>query len=477
MRPRGQHGGGKRRLRRRALGTLFTSAALLVVVPASAQALGLTDLSAAPVNGQAGANSDFEIHMGFDGTGGGTQVKDLTVGLPPGLIGNPNATPKCTVEQLTAASCPANTQVGSVDATANILSLPLPVPASGSLYNLEPNLGEPARFGIVLNPFGLPIAPIVLQSGVQLRSDYGLNTVINNIPNKTLVDGDTTIISQDITLFGSRPWMSAPFMRNPTSCKQHTTTFSAVPHSGASDSGAANFTTDDCDALDFSPAFSALIGGAVGGQTTTVTTSIDQAATEAGLLKATVAIPPDLNPDLNLLANRCAPDAFQAGSCPSSSIMGFAIASSPLLTSALAGNVILVETGGIPEIGLDLRGQLNLKLRGTFGLDKVVTFDNLPDIPIASFALTFPSAPGLLTASRNLCEPPPPNFHAEFLGYNGATTAVDVLGVVVGACKPPAATKAKCKKAKKKKGKKRAAEAKKKKKKKKCKKKKRKKKR
>jgi hypothetical protein len=173
-------------------------------------------------------------------------------------------------------------------------------------------------------------------------------------------------------------------MRNPTSCKQHTTTFTAVPYSGSTANGSANFTTDNCDALDFSPAFSGRIGGAVGGQKINVTTSIDQAATEAGLLKAT-------NPDLNVLGNRCAPEAFQAGNCPPSSVMGFAVASSPLLTAPLAGNVILVETGAIPEIGLDLRGQLNLKLRGTFGLDKVVTFDNLPEIPIASFQLTFPA--------------------------------------------------------------------------------------
>jgi hypothetical protein len=470
MRPRGQHGGGSRRLRRRLVGTLVAAAVLLVAAPASAQALTLSGLAAAPTDTQGGANSDFRIQMTF----GDGQVKDLTIQLPPGLVGNPNATPKCTSAQLHGSGCPAETQVGEVSAVANILSIPLPVNASGGLFNLEPLPGEPARFGIRLTPLGLPLLPpVILESGAQLRTtDFGLNTVINNIPNTT--SGlPTTIVSQDITLFGSRPWMSVPFMRNPTSCKEHTTNFTAVPYSGNTATGSATFTTDNCDALDFSPGFSALMAGAVGGQKTTVTTSIEQAATEAGLLKATVAIPPDLNPDLNLLGNRCAPDAFLAGNCPPSSIMGFAIASSPLLTSALAGNVILVETGAIPEIGLDLRGQLNLKLRGTFGLDKVVTFDNLPDIPIASFALTFPSAPGLLAASRNLCEPPPPNFHAEFLGYNGATTAVDVPGVVVGACQPLAATKAKCKKAKKKKGKKRAAEAKKKKKKK-CKKKKRK---
>jgi hypothetical protein len=480
MRLRGQTSGGIGRVRRRLIGTLAVAAALLIL-PASAQALGLSNLSAAPADTQAGAHSDFHIHMGFSGG----QVKDLTVGLPPGMVGNPNATLKCTVTELNGDNCPDNTVVGSVTANVSVTLLGLgllpPLDVDGDLYNLDPQPGEPARFGIVLRPLDLGgvlpnlLPPIILQSAVQLRPDFGLNTVINMIPSKTVADGDTTINSQDITLFGSRPWMSEPFMRNPTSCDhEHTTTFSAVPYSGASASDQATFTTDNCSALDFSPAFSAIVGGANTSMKTSVTTSIDQDLDEAGLVQARVVIPPDLNPDVQLLGNRCSPADFEASICPPNSIMGSAVAASPLLSQPLAGNVVFVETGGTPDIGLDLQGQLHLLLRGSLGLDKAVVFDGLPDIPIAHFALTFPSAPGLLIASRNLCVPPPPLFHADFTGYNGATTAVDSSATVQGACGQNAATK--CKKAKKKKHKRRAAEAKKHKKKS-CKKKKRKKKR
>lgn len=204
---------------------------------------------------------------------------------------------------------------------------------------------------------------------------------------------------------------------------------------------------------------------------TSVTTSIDQDLDEAGLIRAQVVIPPDLNPDVQLLANRCSPADFEASICPPNSVMGSAVAASPLLSQPLAGNVVFVETGGTPDIGLDLQGQLHLLLRGSLGLDKVVVFDGLPDIPISHFALTFPSSPGLLIASRNLCVPPPPLFHADFTGYNGASTAVDSPATVQGACAPSNLAK-KCKKAKKKKHKHRAADAKKHKKKKSCKKKK-----
>jgi hypothetical protein len=233
------------------------------------------------------------------------QVRDLVVGLPPGMVGNPNATPKCTVDEFNAANCPVNTRVGSVSATATILGIVGPVPASGFLYNMAPNPGEPARFGIILNPLGLPgVQPIKLPSAVQLRPDFGLSTIVNDIPRTTLLPNDTTITSQHITLFGHAPDSNGnPFMRNPTSCGEKTVSISATGYDDSEDDVAPTFEIDNCDALDFSPAFSALIGGAVGGQQTTVTTSIDQAATEAGLLKATVAIPPDLNPDLNPAAS------------------------------------------------------------------------------------------------------------------------------------------------------------------------------
>jgi hypothetical protein len=102
---------------------------------------------------------------------------------------------------------------------------------------------------------------------------------------------------------------------------------------------------------------------------------------------------------------------------------------------------VLVETGAIPNIGLDLNGQLHLELQGSLSLEKVVVFDGLPDIPISHFKLSFAPSPGLLMTSRNLCKPPAPLFHADFAGYNGAKKSVDTrakvdgCGGVLGACK------------------------------------------
>jgi hypothetical protein len=475
---------------------MFIAVAALFAVPASAQALSLSGLAAAPASTQAGAHSNFHLHMDF----AGGQVKDLTVGLPPGQLGDPNATPLCTVAQLNADACDGATKVGSVtaNATVTVVAIPLTLDVHGDLYNLTPQPGEPARFGIVLRPvkgdlcailnsLGLSalcdaipniLPPVILQSAVQLRPDYGLNTIINGIPNST--SGlPTTINSQDITLFGTAPGTGKPFSRNPTSCGTNTTSFSAVPYTGTTATGTASYTTTGCENEDFSPGFTAEVGGpgqTANGMRTTAITAIDQDYDEAGLIQAHVLIPHDLAPNLNIFGNSCDPAAFQAGNCPTTSIVGAAIAASPLLSQPLAGNVMLVNSGStFPNIGLDLKGQLHLLLQGSLALDSSVTFAGLPDIPIAHFQLAFGPDPGMLLANRDLCAPPAPVFHAEFQGYNGASTAVDSAATVDGCGPSSGNVGGKCKKATKKKHKKRAAEAKKKHKKKSCKKKKRKK--
>jgi hypothetical protein len=450
---------------RRLLGTFIAAAALVALVPATASALSFSGVTAAPTNTQAGAHSDLNIHVGFSG---GSSIKNLVIALPPGEVGDPNAAPFCSVSALNAHSCPANTAVGTASSSVTVLGL-VPAVASGTVYNVEPHPGEPARFGIVLSalPITLPglgdvlLPPIVLQAGVQLRqTDYGLSTVVEGVPNQVvvlalggnpLISVPITVSALDQTLKGIAPGTGKPFLRNPTSCTPHAVSFSGVAHDGSTLAATAPaFTPTGCGSLDFSPSFSARIGGkGVNGPKrvkTNATTSIDQDATEGGLLKAQVQVPPnDLVPDTNLLGSTCDPASFQAGGCPANTIVGSAVAASPLLTQPLSGPVALVNNGGIvPDIGLDLNGQLHLQLRGTLTLSELVTFDGLPDIPISHFALSFPQDPGFLMANRDLCAQPHPVFHADFNGYNGAATSVNATATVDGC----GGTAGKCRKGK-----------------------------
>lgn len=427
--------------------------ACLAIAPAAQAALGLQSLSAAPANPSAGAHSNVDIHIGF--TDAGAHVKDLTVALPPGLVGNPTATPLCSLDQLQSDSCPSASQVGTVTTgvTAHLLGLlPVPLTVNGSLYNVEPAAGEPARFGIVLRPTGsdpLPLLQKIEQtSDVQLRkSDFGLNTVLTSIPREAHAAGQALTIPIDITSIDihlNGTVGGKGFMRNPTSCGTKTTKFTADSYANPNQkiTGQASFTSTNCASLPFSPTFTADVGSRGHTQPVTsppVTTKILQDEGEAGLQNAQVLLPQILNPDITALSNPCTVARFHsnASACPAQSIVGSASAISPFLSAPETGPVVIVagaRPADLPRLGVDLHGPLALQLFGSFVFLQAGVgqeFNGLPDIPISSFALHFKSG-GLLINGGNLCQPPKPIFPVTFTGWNGATRTSKVSATVHG---------------------------------------------
>jgi hypothetical protein len=431
------------------------AAVCLALAPAAHGAFGFQGLSASSSNARAGANSNFNIHIGF--TSPSADVKNLTVSLPPGLVGNPTATPLCTAAQLQSDSCPSASQVGTVstDVTVRLLGLlPLPMTVNGSLYNLEPGAGEPARFGIVLRPIGSDPIPLLQKikqtSDVRLRqSDFGLDTVLTNIPNTAQAVGQLLTVpidirSLDIRLNGTVGGKA--FMRNPTSCGTQTTRFTANSYANPSQTvtGQASFTSTNCTALPFSPNFTAKVGSAghtAAGTKPPLTTVITQTDGEAGLRNAQVLLPSSLGPNLALLGNPCSEAQFRsnASGCPAQSIVGGSWVVSPLLSTTATGSVVIVApppSGGLPRLGVDLRGPLAFQLLGNFvvtpsGLGQA--FTGLPDIPVSLFLLHF-KPDGLIVASKDLCQLPPPplGFPLDFGGWNGVTQSGTVVATVKG---------------------------------------------
>ncbi len=407
---------------------------------ASASAFGLSGLSAAPANGGAGANSDFSISL--DVTEPSADLRDLTIHLPPGLVGNPLATPTCSEARLANDACAAASDVGDVTNGVTVQVggfLPVPLTVNGNLYNVTPRLGEPARFGIVLDSAPVPIAlpgavfpKIILQSAARLRqSDFGLDTILDDLPRTTVVAGMTSnidITSIDLTLKGEVGNPPKGFLRNPTSCKLHRVGFDAVAYSGETASGETSFSTNRCGRLPFSPKLRAVSDGKGFGPIE-FSTTISQTLEEAGLATAEVVLPSGLTGDNELLGMRCPRASFEAGSCPASTIVGTARAESPLQSEALVGTVAIIEPSdpGLPDIGLDLRGPLALKLTGELGLDAsaraVTTFAGLPDIPISDFKLTFTREPGFVIAGVDMCQTRLV-VDGAFLAHSGARTSV-----------------------------------------------------
>ena len=89
---------------------------MLVLFGAPASALGAisaVNVTVTPSTLVAGAHPNVTVDEKFTYTGGDS-VKDTTLHFPPGLLGNPQATPLCTQAAFqNGGACPANTTLGS----------------------------------------------------------------------------------------------------------------------------------------------------------------------------------------------------------------------------------------------------------------------------------------------------------------------------------------------------------------------------
>ncbi len=110
-------------------------------------------------------------------------VKDIEVELPAGVVGDPTATPKCTIRQfntpnqqesggLSGANCPNDSQIGVAQVEITPTDEGLPHPLAFGIYNLVAPPGVPAEFGI--NPNSVPV---LLIPKVRTGSDYGVTVV------------------------------------------------------------------------------------------------------------------------------------------------------------------------------------------------------------------------------------------------------------------------------------------------------------
>jgi hypothetical protein len=130
-------------------------------------------------------------------------AKDLHFKLPPGLLGDPSAIPRCTLIQFDTPTeqesfadnkCPPQTVVG-----VNVVLVvafdageePFLVRAEAPVYNLEPGPGEPARFGFVAEG-----TRVLLSTAVRTGGDYGVTVSASNVSQSI------EFLSNEITFWG-----------------------------------------------------------------------------------------------------------------------------------------------------------------------------------------------------------------------------------------------------------------------------------
>ena len=205
-------------------GAMAAVAAVLATAAPAGAALEVTEFSLTPSTTKAGANADVTIVTGFRAyqalQPAPEQAKALVFHLPPGLAGDPFATPRCTEARFRAADCPPASQVGEVAAEATALLLgtvPTATTAAGGVFNLVPQGTEPARLGAVLQPATPGAEPLLVPTLIKARpGDGGLDSVISELPATATVAGVSVPVytsEMTFTLFGrpqraKGPWRS-----------------------------------------------------------------------------------------------------------------------------------------------------------------------------------------------------------------------------------------------------------------------------
>jgi hypothetical protein len=182
-----------------------------VSVSGAAPAFGVEDFSMVPeedggeVDVQAGSHpfqftTGFSLNQNFDSHKPPALPRNLAFNLPAGMIGNATAIRQCTDQQFAAIlasgggtgnRCPEDSALGAVTLTfdepinAHLETVTIP------LFNLTPEVGEPARFG-----FEFVHTPVILDTGVRAGSDYGVVVTISNITALT------NFLSSTVTIWG-----------------------------------------------------------------------------------------------------------------------------------------------------------------------------------------------------------------------------------------------------------------------------------
>ncbi|HXB66157.1 MAG TPA: hypothetical protein VNV42_14905 [Solirubrobacteraceae bacterium] len=381
----------------------------------------------------------------------GGDVKDIEVNLPPGLVGDPGATPLCPPSLFNkfgigiGTSCPADSQIGIVKLDLSGLR------TEGPVYNLEAPRGNPAQFGFTVLGF-----PVVLIPRVRTGSDYGVSVFFTSIPQGySLISGDLTLWGvpaspahnsqrgECLERGGSCPATVPlkPFLSLPTSCTGPLRFIARVDSYEAPGVYKTDETTmpgmTGCDKLDFSPQVVVEPEPAQASSPSGLSVEVQvpqsyenpEGLAEANLKNTTVTLPAGVavNPSAADGLGACSEE--QVGlhdaseqTCPEASKIGQVEITTPLLPHQLVGGIYLAQQGNLAGNGSNPFGSLLalyivvkdpysgvlVKLAGEVKPDVatgqlVTTFLHNPQVPFDTLKLSFFGGPRAALVNPPLC--------------------------------------------------------------------------
>jgi hypothetical protein len=386
-------------------------------------------------------------------------VKDIAIDLPLGFVGNAQATPKCTITELVSLQlCPSTTRIG----TFSLLwgnNLPL---QGNSIYNVVPERGHPAEFGMYIP--GLQKSILLYASVVPTSSGYVVRVTAPDLPDTVQTRGFSATFFGDPVAQNASPGTPTALFSNPSNCSPAAEFQTRVyadswgrpgrtNSDGTIDTSDPNWKTaaspapvmEGCGLLQFNPTIS-------------LTPETQQARSPSGYaLDLTVPQTPDIAPNLATPSVRkiqvtlpegvaispsaanglqaCPDSQFEpasadAASCPAASQIATVSATTPVLEAPLEGQIFLgvpgcapcsnadARNGNLVRLFMQLQGSgVVIKLPGMVSVDPTTgrltaTFDNLVQQPVSEVKvqikggsrapLTTPQDCGAATATSSI---------------------------------------------------------------------------
>jgi hypothetical protein len=407
-------------------------------------------LIAGSINNAAGRFSPFNVRL-FR-TDSEQEFTRFSIKLPPGVVGKLAGVPFCSdaaiaaakartgihggEEEINSPSCPRASEIGRSLAGAGVGQVLAYAP--GKLYLAGPYHGSAISLVAItaakVGPFDL--GTVVIRQAFKVDPETGevFIDATNSDPIPHIIKG-VPVHARDIRAYTDRN----EFVLNPSSCKR-TSTASTLLGSGLDFTSEADdrpvtvsspYQAADCAALPFKPRLSLKLKGGTnrGAHPALKATLRMNGIGEAGIRRTQVTLPKSEfieNAHFNTICTRV---IFKQGAhpgekCPTGSIYGKAVVTTPILGEPLTGPVFLRSSEHqLPDVVAAIHnGEIDVTLVGR--VDSVKgrlrnTFEATPDAPVGTAVISlFGGKKGLFVNSTNLCKG---THRAEvaFTGHNG----------------------------------------------------------
>ncbi len=390
--------------------------------------------------------TNFEFNVGIDANGHratNANPRDIVTALPPGYIGNVNATPRCTASELVRDRCSPDAQVGVIHLRLDSEHEEEPEP----LYNVVPPSGYPAALGFRIKTF----VSVFILFKVRTGGDYGIDAESLDSSTAAGLEGATVEVwgvpgdpsHDDERECGAPEHFEraqgcsikepvVPFLTNPTSCSgPQTETLRADSWQDPGNFVTATTTLPaitGCSVVPFTPKASVQPTTSTADSPTGLATSIEvpqeegpDGVEQSQLNQAVVTLPQGMtvSPAGANGLEACSPKQISLSdasepSCPNASKIGTVEIETPVLPDTVKGSVYVAQQNANPfgsTLAIYLYAQADgavVKLAGHVSADPVTgqlttTFNETPQLPFKSLRLVLDSGPRAPLATPESC--------------------------------------------------------------------------